>query len=840
MNMHTTPYLHDRWEDEVAYEQEMLSLGKQRVQDRINKARTKGDMSNLRPYRSLIHDWIVPVSEYLTEWCKQQSSKRGVKPVALPLLQDANPDTAAVCTIRVVLRRLGVENRGIIGLAHEIGTWLEHEARAEAWIENEEKSWKSLEYGYKERGANAAHIRRSRISVFNRHIAERINWENWTDEQRRRVGLQMIDCLIQATKRFSIVSDPSFVPQKDGKGKYKALSAPMILVADEELTRWLASAMDDELVHAPAYLPTLIPPKPWSGPRDGGYWTPFVRAPFLIRFKADSEPVRQGALEEWEALDMPEVYEAINAVQETPWKINTRVFEIAQKVWDMDLAIAGFPRKKLEDVPDRPQEADIDKDVRKKWANDAGEVHSRNAKSVSKFLSMRRTMVLAERLAKEPEFYFPHMLDFRGRMYPIPSELSPQGDDLHRGLLIFRDGKKVEPEDACWLAIHLANVFGVDKVSLDERIRWVEERRDLWFRIDEEPMVYREWSEADDGDSAWQALAAIFEWVAYLKDPENHVSALPIRVDGTCNGIQHLSAMVRDEDGGASVNLIPGEAPRDIYLEVADILTKALQEIVACGGPDSEKALVWLDVVGGRCPRDLTKRCVMIVPYGGTRHAYLKYIDTWLTKKDPAYIRISKDERYSMVGFLAKHMWEAVKARTEKAKEVMKWLQDNSDKASEVGVPLRWKTPVGFLVRQFYGTREKRQVKTNIDGQTYQLTIWDTTNELDKKAQARGIAPNFVHSIDAACLMRTIIIAKDYGISSVTTIHDSYGTVAADMWRLYGCIRQAFIEIHQEPLLEQFQEHCKTVNPIAKGWPRSLPHGQLDIQQIKESDYFFA
>jgi len=81
-----------------------------------------------------------------------------------------------------------------------------------------------------------------------------------------------------------------------------------------------------------AYMPTLIKPKPWDGPRDGGYWTPYVKAPFLIRFKASHEDQRQRAIDEYEALDMPEVYEAINNVQNTAWKINKPVFDVAKKI----------------------------------------------------------------------------------------------------------------------------------------------------------------------------------------------------------------------------------------------------------------------------------------------------------------------------------------------------------------------------------------------------------------------------------------------------------------------------------------------------------------------------
>jgi len=37
--------------------------------------------------------------------------------------------------------------------------------------------------------------------------------------------------------------------------------------------------------------------------------------------------------------------------------------------------------------------------------------------------------------------YFPHNMDFRGRVYPISPHLNHMGDDINRGLLKFAKGK---------------------------------------------------------------------------------------------------------------------------------------------------------------------------------------------------------------------------------------------------------------------------------------------------------------------------------------------------------------------------------------------------------------
>uniref|UniRef100_UPI002FBEC18E DNA-directed RNA polymerase n=1 Tax=Escherichia coli TaxID=562 RepID=UPI002FBEC18E len=53
--------------------------------------------------------------------------------------------------------------------------------------------------------------------------------------------------------------------------------------------------------------------------------------------------------------------------------------------------------------------------------------------------------------------------------------------------------------------------------------------------------------------------------------------SLPLAFDGSCSGIQHFSAMLRDEVGGLAVNLLPSETVQDIYGIVAKKVNEILQ-----------------------------------------------------------------------------------------------------------------------------------------------------------------------------------------------------------------------------------------------------------------------
>lgn len=835
MGQHSAAHLYDRWEDQVALEKEMHEGGKERMQSRINRAQQKHDMNRLRPYRSLLQEWVQPVATAIEAWVVNAKARRGVKPIALPRMESLEPQVAAVVALKSVFRMLGIQRRGILAVAVEIGTWCEHEARCQKWQDEDPKDWNLQTHIYQMQGSNAAHQRRSRISLFNKHVWERIGWIEWTDQDRQRIGLELLNIIMETTKRFHVIQDPNWVPKKLKNGAYTR--RPYVIDAHPELMDWLSRCMDDELVHSPVYWPTIIPPLDWVGPRDGGYYTPYVKSPFLIRIKMSNYDTKANVLDEFESLDMPEVYAALNRVQRTPWKINGRVYDIAKTIWDQDLAIAGFPRKEKQYVPERPN-APKDSWEYKAWARQAAKINAANAKRVSKFLATRRAMVVAERFLEEPAFYFPHFLDFRGRMYSIPNDLSPQGQDLHRGLLTFTEGKPIKShQDAGWLAVHLANCFGEDKQSYEERIEWVQENRDMWLSIDADPLADRRWIGKKDDDDHWQRLAAVFEWVRWLKEGIGMVSSLPIRVDGTCNGIQHLSAMVRDEVGGASVNLLPSNRPRDIYQEVADRVTAKLHEKL----PDP-LADIWLRIFDGKTPRSVTKRPTMILPYGGTTHAYHTYTREWLDENDPDGVMIpDREQRTKAINFLVQIMWEAVGKTVLKAREVMKWLQDCAKEAAKEGNPLWWVTPAGFNVRQFYGQlSEVQRVGTRLDGQRVMLRSYEITKELDADAQAQAVAPNFTHSMDASALMTCVNIAWDNGIEAMTTIHDAFGTVAADMDTLSACIREAFIQTYSQPVLESFREACRQASANNAKLPDLPAFGALDLEQIRDANYFFA
>jgi len=81
---------------------------------------------------------------------------------------------------------------------------------------------------------------------------------------------------------------------------------------------------------------------------------------------------------------------------------------------------------------------------------------------------------VAEEFQHEQAIYFPYNMDFRGRVYPIPPNLNHLGSDMSRSLLVFQEKRPLGKNGLRWLKIHLANLYGVDKCSFDERAEFTE------------------------------------------------------------------------------------------------------------------------------------------------------------------------------------------------------------------------------------------------------------------------------------------------------------------------------------------------------------------------------
>ncbi len=72
-------------------------------------------------------------------------------------------------------------------------------------------------------------------------------------------------------------------------------------------------------------------------------------------------------------------------------------------------------------------------------------------------------------------------------------------------------------------------------------------------------------------------------------------------------------------------------------------------------------------------------------------------------------------------------------------------------------------------------------------------------------------------------------------------VHDSFWTHAADVPTMARNLRRTFVDLHSQPLLQQLLEEFQTRFPdLAKQFPPLPTTGNLDLNEVLDSEYFFS
>ena len=771
--------------------------------------------------------------------------KKGSKPSYTSLIQEVNNvcgkedmiDMFTVITFTTLLSGVLKRSFSRSSFAKAIGEELYNEVSLYAFMKQSDYA-SVVEKGIKKR-VGAAYKR-----AYIRACMERGNflYPAWDREQRLTLGASLIEVVVDASNYFEIatISDAGA----------EVYPTQFFLDQWEKKTQWL-------IERSYKFCPTIIPPRPWENIDEGGYYGELSHQSKLLRLRGNRDVFAKEYNRKLRDTDLSEVRKAVNAIQATPWKINTKVLDVLKHVVDHGGGIAGIPYIDAPPKPVLPEEhTEEELAAYKKRMTAYHQLDTSRRSIVGRILSHIKT---AEKFAEYERIYFPCNMDFRGRVYPIPV-FSFQGDDVNKSLIEFADAPACQDENCWdWLLIEGANLAGVDKVSYDDRKAWVSDHETEILAVADDPKGFRWWA---DQDSPCQFLAWCFEYKKAKQWKEEHnnsiigfVSGMNVALDGTCSGLQHFSAILRDPVGGVAVNLVPGEKPSDIYGIVAEKVNKVLQDDVINGTPDEQaenkkgqaftkhgtKSLssIWLAF---GVTRKVTKRSVMTLAYGSKEYGFRDQILEDTIKPD---LQVNGEKSvfsgcdFQAAGYLAKLIWKAVGTTVIAAVAGMKWLQDCSRKVTSNNQVVSWTTPMGLPVQQAYMVEKKHEVRVRCAGKQIRLYERVNTGNIDNTHQASGVAPNFIHSMDASHLQLTVCNCVDKGIHHFAMIHDSYGAPLAQTQTMYDTVRESFIQMYTEhDVLEDFKEDMEGLTD--KELPDIPNKGSLDINIVRDSKYIFC
>ncbi len=858
---------------QLQLEHEAYTEGERRFIKNLERQTERGELADNQVAKPLMQTLVPKIAQAVREWHEGPDGKLSTSrpSVAFTMLSTEEKavkarslriscESAAVIILKVILSKL-VKPEGIpiTPMASAIGRTLEDEIRFGRIRDKEKEHFKKAiaENLNKRAGASykKAYMQAVETSMLEQGQLEDA-WGTWSPTEAVHVGIKMLEIVIQSTQLVEL--------KRYGAGN-AAADVEMVHLSDFWVKKMAQRGFSLAGI-APVYQPCVVPPKPWTGVVGGGYWAKGRRPLPLIRLGSKSAVAR------YEDVYMPEVYDAVNIIQNTPWKVNKKVLEVVNMVEKLN-------NTPIDDIPQmeplKPEDyAGETEEELKAWKKAAAGIYRREKARQSRRLSLSFIVNQANKFSQFKAIWFPYNMDWRGRVYAVPM-FNPQGNDMQKGLLTLAVGKPIGADGFKWLKVHGANCAGIDKVTFEERIKWVEDNHDNIMATAKAPMDSIEWW--GKLDSPFCFLAFCFEYAGVMHHGLSYSCSLPIAFDGSCSGIQHFSAMLRDHIGGHAVNLTPSGKVQDIYRIVSDRIEEELK-VLLVNGTDNEMvthedkktgeiterlklgtrelARQWLTY---GMSRKVTKRSVMTLAYGSKEYGFADqvYEDIVMPAIDSGsgamFTEPSQASR-----FMAKMIWEAVSVTVVAAVDAMKWLQGaakllaaevKDKKTGEIlkpCLPVHWVTPDGFPVWQEYRKKDTTRLNLMFLGSfNLQPTVnKGTKKELDKHKQESGISPNFVHSQDGSHLRKTVVHThRKYGVMSFAVIHDSFGTIPADAEYLFRGVRETMVETYRDNdvLLDFYEQFEYQLHESQRDKLPELPKkGKLNIEDILSSDFAFA
>ena len=311
----------------------------------------------------------------------------------------------------------------------------------------------------------------------------------------------------------------------------------------------------NKLIIHPSSLPMISPPLNWSSKEFGGFLFNKTEKIDIIRgseskhIHDESKHIHDDSKSDYSeskhghsVLNKENLYIASNYLNNIKFKINNKLLDYIQNEGSFLLF-----------------------EKRPTFKSELAAFHSKELQRVI-------TLKIAE-VYKDLDFYLNVHADWRTRIYTASFWIDYQGSDLSKSLLEFSYGEPLNEIGRDYLYIYGANLYdenNISKISYRERILWViNNKQDI----------------LDMKENFMKLAKEKFRFAAFClimreleSDPKSLVH-LPIFLDATCSGIQHLAGLFHDHELGSRVNLInqsDESKVEDIYSTLVNPINKAI------------------------------------------------------------------------------------------------------------------------------------------------------------------------------------------------------------------------------------------------------------------------
>ena len=201
----------------------------------------------------------------------------------------------------------------------------------------------------------------------------------------------------------------------------------------------------------------------------------------------------------------------------------------------LDRKVNGFPNLTLIKKPKRMTKeefSELEKQEQIELMQESVEIDKSNADVRSNLQNVPRYLEEAKFLLEQDEFFLPHQLDRRGRVYHVP-DFGHHNADYIRGMFKFANEKPIG-DNIAFLALQIANTYGQDKIALDQRVQWVEDNEEIILLCGEtfkHPDAWEFWRKASDPFQFWLLQMSCTSLGSSRQIANNELSAsnLPVR-----------------------------------------------------------------------------------------------------------------------------------------------------------------------------------------------------------------------------------------------------------------------------------------------------------------------
>jgi DNA-directed RNA polymerase len=192
------------------------------------------------------------------------------------------------------------------------------------------------------------------------------------------------------------------------------------------------------------------------------------------------------------------------------------------------------------------------------------------------------------------------------------------------------------------------------------------------------------------------------------------------------------------------------------------------------------------------------------------------------------------------VRYLARKIREACGELLPGPASAMRYIRELAEYCLSKSHHLDWVSPTGFPGANRYNKAKKTEVNL-LCGPRIRHGVADghDPSKPRKQKALNSAAPNFVHSMDAAHLIRVVNAAVSEGIINVAVVHDSFSCMAPQARRFNQIIRRELI------LLYARQDHLgrlRKQNLRGGCFPEFDRYGDLDLSDpraVRGGEYSF-